>query len=187
MDNLTTSIPVLENQYSLPLYLTVISSWLIYRVIVRRFLPDSVNHFPDDPNVQPLILSGEETYNLLGEIGLEFLTYSGPFIYLMLLYLCHIQNLMDIVDLNLSTLDIDVLRFILGRLRFLIINHELIFNVIANYCRMNEQLDLPIDFDTDEFHTFVRDVGNRLFELYRNIERELNIDDSDLPDHWTEF
>jgi len=187
MDYTTNSIPVLENQYSLPLYITVISSWLIYRVIVRRFLPNSENHFPDDFNVQPLILDAEATHNLLRDIGLEFLTYSGPFISFILLYLSNIQNLIDIVNLNLSTLDLDVLRFILGRLRFLIINHELIFGVISNYCRMNEQLDLPIDFDTDEFHAFVREVGNRLFELYRNIEQELNLEHSDLPTDWAEF
>ena len=41
---------------------------------------------------------------------------------------------------------------------------------------MAEQItDLPLEVDADEFHAFVRDIGNKLIELYRNIE------DSDLP------
>jgi hypothetical protein len=187
MDNTTLTNTVLELECNLPLAITMGISYVIYLSIVRRFLPSLWGPYPDDPNVQPLMLNGEETIQLFNNIGLEFLTYSGGFFSLMFFYLGHVQNLTNIIDLNLNTLDPNVLTFILGRLKFLIINHELIFGVIANYCRMSEQIiDLPIEVDADEFHAFVRDIGNKLLELYRNIELVLDIEDSDLPIHWTE-
>lgn len=92
-------------------------------------------------------------------------------------------NLIEVLNLNLSTLDPDVLRFMLGRLKFLIANHELIFGVMSNFVRMYENLDIDFDFDPDLFCEVIRDTGNILFKLYRDIERELNIDASDLPIH----
>jgi len=91
--------------------------------------------------------------------------------------------LAEIININLSTLDPDILRQILGRLNYLIANHELIFGVMSNFVRMSETLDLAFDFDPEWLEEEVRNAGDELFSLYRQIERELNIDVSDLPTH----
>jgi len=71
----------------------------------------------------------------------------------------------------------------LTNLRFIITNHELIFNVLSNFVRMYEDIDLDFDYDPEQLEILFRNAGNELFRLYRAIERELNLDHTDLPEH----
>ena len=168
-------------QESLPLLVTIAISCVIFHYIVRPF-----SGF-NEPAEILRALTGEETLEILNSIGLNFLTFNGSFFTIIVLYLWQLHNLTEIINLNLSTLDPDILRHILGRLKFLITNHELIFGVMSSFVHMYENLEhLDFDFDPETLEVQVRNAGNNLFSLYRNIEKELNIDISDLPIHWTE-
>jgi len=78
---------------------------------------------------------------------------------------------------------VGVLQQVLTRLRFLIENHELIFNVISNIVRMDDIFNLNFDYSPELLEETIRTSGNTLYRVYRYIERELNIDDSYLPQH----
>ena len=169
----------MDYQFSLSLILTISISCVIFRYIVRPF--SGFDHPYEGETTR--ILTGEQTLELLDNIGLEFLTYTGSFCSLILLYLCNLGYLINGLNLNLSTLDPDVLIYILGRLKFLIANLELIFGVMSNFVRMYENFDINFDFDPELLEEQIRNAGNALFSLYRAIERELNIDFSDLPIH----
>lgn len=73
-------------------------SCIVFRYIVRPF---SDEEYPDIGAVP--ILSPEQTLELLNSIGLGFLTYSGPFCTVILLYLYNLGNLIEALNLNLST------------------------------------------------------------------------------------
>jgi hypothetical protein len=75
----------MEAKYSLPIIITLTFSSLIYALIVRRF----IDFAPDTPGLETVItrLTSEESLNLLNNIGLEFLTYSGSFFTIIWLYL----------------------------------------------------------------------------------------------------
>jgi hypothetical protein len=171
----------MENRHSLPILITVSLSCIIYTLIVRRFVNDPNNV----PGIDTIItrLTPEESLNILHQMGLDFLTYSGPFFTLIWLYLWNVQNLVEVIDLDLATVDLDVLRHMMQTLKFLIINHELIFGVIGRICDMDEDLQLAFEFDIEDFHTLIREIGNNLYRLYRQIEFELDIQHSDLPDN----
>ena len=116
---LSVSNTNMEYQFSLPLILTISISCVIFRYIVKPF--SGLDHPYDGETIR--MLTGEQTLELLNNIGLEFLTYSGSFSSLILLYLCNLGYLINGLNLNLSTLDPDVLIYILGRLKFLIAIH----------------------------------------------------------------
>jgi hypothetical protein len=48
---------------------------------------------------------------------------------------------------------------------------------------MDEDFRLAFEFDVEELQELVRDIGNLLYRLYRKIEFELDIENSDLPYH----
>jgi len=186
MNNLlvNNSITQMELQYSVPLVLCVSFSCIIYRYIVRRFLDNP----GDEPNLGGTVrvLTGEETIGVLNDLGLGYLTTSGWFVTLILAYLWHLGNFAEVINLNFNTLDPNVLNLMLTNLRFIITNHELIFNVLSNFVRMYEDIDLDFDYDPEQLEILFRNAGNELFRLYRAIERELNLDHTDLPEHWSE-
>ncbi len=114
-----------QESYVLPLMVTITVSCLVFRYIARPFT-DLAGIAADQMSLEARV-TPEETYNILNNLGLDFLTYSGPFFAVIFLYLLHVQNLTAVVDLNLGVLDSDAMMFILERLRFLIKNHEILF------------------------------------------------------------
>ena len=62
----------------------------------------------------------------------------------------------------------------------------LIFEIMANFCRMYDVFDIPVDFYPNFIHELTRDLGNDIFYIYREIEQRLNITESNLPTHYTE-
>lgn len=54
---------------------------------------------------------------------------------------------------------------------------------MANFCRMYDVFDIPVDFNPNFIHELTRDLGNDLFYIYRQIEQRLNITESNLPIH----
>ncbi len=166
-----------EQQISLPLLITICFSCIIFRYIVRPFNGIETPEI----NVVPPFLTPDQTLNQLESLGLGYLTYDGNFCTIILAYLFNLGNLT--ADLDISTLDPGVLIFMLERLKFLIANHELIFDVLSKFVDAFEVYDLDIDYDPELFQIAVRNAGNDLFSLYRNIERELNLVTTDLPIH----
>lgn len=95
----------------------------------------------------------------------------------------YLQKLFYIPQIFLNSNDPNILALVLERLKFLIANHELIFGIMANFYRMYDVFDIPVDFDPNFIHELTRDLGNNLFYIYREIEQRLNITESNLPIH----
>jgi hypothetical protein len=170
-----------QESYVLPLKVTITVSCLVFRYIARPFT-DLAGIATDQMSLEARV-TPEETYNILNNLGLDFLTYSGPFFAVIFLYLLHVQNLTSVVDLNLGVLDSDAMMLILERLRFLIKNHEILFEIMYYFSLMLDDLDIDIDYEPEFFHLSYRLAGDRLLTLYRRIERELGLGYTDLPIH----
>jgi len=130
-------------------------------------------------------LTAEQTEAYFENLGVTFFLQSGHFFYLVFEYLCQVGNLNQVFLSDLSTFDRDTLVMMLRQLRFLIVNHELLYSLITNLCPYYDT-DIPFDYNVHELHGIIRDGGNNLITFYRCIERELGIENSDLPNHWTE-
>ena len=164
--------------YTLPLIVIISLSSIIFRRIVVPF------YNIDEPReIENPVLDAYSTLSILHNLGLEFLTHTGSFYTLIMFYLINLDNLTHMLSIDLSTLDVGVLQEVLTRLRFLIKNHELIFNVFSNIVQMYDIFNLNFDYSPELLEETIRTSGNTLYRVYRYIERELNIDDSDLPQH----
>ena len=170
-----------QESYVLPLMVTITVSCLVFRYIARPFT-DSAGIAADQMSLETRV-THEETYDILNNLGLDFLTCSGPFFTIISLYLLHVQNLTDVVDLNLGVLDRDALMLILDRLRYLIRNHEILFEIMYHFSMLNDNFDLDIDYEPEYFRLYYRVAGDELLTLYRRIERELGLGYTDLPIH----
>jgi hypothetical protein len=175
MSNLSSQVQV---DYTLSIMVCIALSSIIFRRIVRPFF-----NIPEPTGGKMTILDPESTLAILHNLGLDFLTYTGSFYTLIMLYLINVDNLTHMLSIDLSTLDVGVLQQVLGRLKFLIQIHELIFNVFSNIVRMDDIFNLNFNYSPESLEETIRTIGNRLYRVYRLIERELNIDDSDLPQH----
>ena len=164
-----------------PLIVTITISCIVFRYIARPFT-DLAGIATDQMSLETRV-TPEEIYNILNNLGLDFLTYSGPFFAVIFLYLLHVQNLTAVVDLNLGVLDPDVMMLLLERLRFLIANHEIMFEIIYHFAVMFDDLDIDIDYNPKFFHLSFRLAGDGLLSLYRRIKRELGLSYTDLLIH----
>lgn len=63
-----------------------------------------------------------------------------------------------------------MLRFVLVRLRFLIINHELIFSVLRNFVRMYEHLDIDINYEPE-----ILEVANQEVRAKQEVAAKLEV------------
>jgi hypothetical protein len=163
---------------SIILSLSCVAFWRIVRPFFNIGEPDTIVNTVLDP---------ASTLAILQNLGLDFLTYTGPFYTLIMLYLINLDNLTHMLIADLAIMDVGVLQEVLIRLRFLITNHELIFGVLSNIVRMDDAFNLDFDYSIELLEETARSSGNLLYRAYRLIERELNIDNSDLPDHWSEL
>lgn len=180
MEHIAGNTPMDTNLSILIFFATFFSS-IIYVRLVRPF----IEGLPDElPGIDTILrmLTPEETFRIFEALGLSSLAYSTSYYILIGVYLTNFQNLVQILDLNLNTLDPNYLLSILPQLKFLIINHELIFGVLGRFCTMNEIMDFPFDFDFETYHENVRELGNNVIDLYRRIELVLHISNSDLPE-----
>ena len=161
--------------------IVLVFSLIIFRVILHRF-PASGDSGLDWIDIAPL--NAEQTIQILDSIGgLAFLSEHGGFITLIMKYLFHLNNLHSLLESNISILDPTILANMLDRIKCLIINHELIFGLIGNLCEVSDHTNIPIEFDAIQLHSTIRNSGNDLIRLYRDIERVLGIENSALPIH----
>jgi hypothetical protein len=159
-------------------------SLIIFRIILHGCI-DTANSGLNGGEI--LILNAEETMQFLHGIGVAFLAEHGTFFTLITSYLLHVGNLHSLLesDLSFGILDRTILANMLPQIKCLIDNHELIFSVVDNLSELQDHFDTRIGFDANELQLRIRESGNDLISLYRNIERQLGIEieNSALPIH----
>jgi hypothetical protein len=165
--NTQLNINHLPNDMVFPLISCYIFSYFIFYFIVRSFLPDNI-HFDW---TQDLRLTAEETFVLLDSLGVSELLHTNTFFGLIAAYLNYLNNLNVILYLDFHTLEPGVLMGLLNSLKPLMLCHELAFSVLNNYTTLNVY-DLN---DLERGLELWRESGNTLYEVYRAIERTLDV------------